>query len=195
MIGSRWGRVSVYGKKTLAGQLGFVGSVLGMIRLVTGAMDWWIVAVAALTSVEELVCEEIDNYILPLFFMSLLLGIHCCCLLDRCNPLSTRRRIPVQRRSICQRRIRLRIPMVSLNTRSPIVIRFYSMVTYSGRLEGVQREEHTVFKPRCFLFPFPIMNRSQIMVEWMNRGVEPCPRSCWMMCLIVVLILRCVLFR
>ncbi len=86
-MGSLWGRVPIYGKKTLEGQLGFVAGVLGVVAvLMRGSLSWKVLVVILLSSIEELVCEEIDNYILPLFFMSLLLGINCRCLLFPCSP-------------------------------------------------------------------------------------------------------------
>lgn len=86
-MGSQWGRIRIYGKKTLEGQLGFVAGVLGVVMILTrGSLNWRVLVVILLTSVEELVCEEIDNYILPLFFMSLLLVINCLCLFPPCSP-------------------------------------------------------------------------------------------------------------
>lgn len=73
MVGIYCGRIRIAKKKTLEGFAGFVvGMLLVMGVLQKGEMTLGMFWSVCLTAMEEVVCREVDNYVLPMLFMSLL---------------------------------------------------------------------------------------------------------------------------
>lgn len=61
----------------MEGYLGFCLSsfavLVGVYSLLDISVNWRICLAIMFTGLEELVCEEIDNYVLPMYFLSLVL--------------------------------------------------------------------------------------------------------------------------
>ena len=77
-MGTIWGKRKLWRSKTVEEFLACgIGIFLGVIIVSVALreeLSKGVIAVIVLTAMEEVVCEEVDNYVLPMFF----LGLLCC---------------------------------------------------------------------------------------------------------------------
>lgn len=77
-MGTIWGRRKLWRSKTVEGFAACgIGIFLGVFivsAVMREKMSKGVILAIVLTAMEEVVCEEVDNYVLPMFF----LGLLCC---------------------------------------------------------------------------------------------------------------------